>query len=38
MMPHPERATDDLLGNTDGRLIFESLVKTLEEKKFSIYN
>lgn len=25
MMPHPERATDALLGSTDGLLIFESL-------------
>ena len=38
MMPHPERAADDLLGNTDGRLILESLIRTLKEKKFSIYN
>jgi len=38
MMPHPERAADDLLGNTDGKLIFESLIQTLEEKKFSVYN
>ena len=38
MMPHPERASDDLLGNTDGRLIFESLLNTLNEKKFSVYN
>lgn len=26
MMPHPERASDDELGNTDGRAIFESLL------------
>jgi phosphoribosylformylglycinamidine synthase len=26
MMPHPERAADPDLGNTDGRLIFDSLV------------
>ncbi|GCD79711.1 phosphoribosylformylglycinamidine synthase subunit PurQ [Schleiferia thermophila] len=26
MMPHPERAADEELGNTDGRLIFESLL------------
>lgn len=26
MMPHPERATSSALGNTDGRLIFESLI------------
>lgn len=27
MMPHPERAADPLLGNTDGRLLFESLLQ-----------
>lgn len=26
MMPHPERASDDLLGNTDGRKFFESVI------------
>jgi phosphoribosylformylglycinamidine synthase len=26
MMPHPERAAEDVLGNTDGRLIFESML------------
>jgi phosphoribosylformylglycinamidine synthase len=26
MMPHPERAAEGILGNTDGRLIFESLL------------
>lgn len=26
MMPHPERAAEDILGNTDGRLLFESLI------------
>lgn len=29
MMPHPERACDFELGNTDGRLIFESILKTV---------
>lgn len=38
MMPHPERASDDELGNTDGRVILESLIKTLEEKKVSFFN
>lgn len=28
MMPHPDRAWDDLLGSTDGRLLFASLVET----------
>ena len=25
MMPHPERASEERLGNTDGRILFESL-------------
>jgi phosphoribosylformylglycinamidine synthase len=29
MMPHPERAADKLLGNEDGRLIFESILKSV---------
>ncbi len=29
MMPHPERAVDLLLGNTDGRMFFESIVAGL---------
>lgn len=32
MMPHPERASDDELGNTDGKHIFESIIKTLSKK------
>ena len=32
MMPHPERAADAELGNTDGRLFFESLIKEIEGK------
>ncbi|UCG27486.1 MAG: phosphoribosylformylglycinamidine synthase subunit PurQ [Bacteroidales bacterium] len=38
MMPHPERAADDELGNTDGRIIFESLIRMIKEKKISVYN
>lgn len=30
MMPHPERASDSELGNTDGRLIFESIVAMIK--------
>ena len=26
MMPHPERASDDVLGNNDGRIVFESIM------------
>lgn len=29
MMPHPERASEDLLGNTDGRGLFESLIGSI---------
>jgi phosphoribosylformylglycinamidine synthase len=29
MMPHPERATEDVLGSSDGRAIFESLIENL---------
>ena len=32
LMPHPERASEGLLGSADGRLIFESLVKWLETR------
>lgn len=32
MMPHPERASESLLGSADGRLIFESLIHSLESK------
>jgi phosphoribosylformylglycinamidine synthase len=28
MMPHPERCSEAVLGNTDGKLIFESLIKS----------
>jgi phosphoribosylformylglycinamidine synthase len=31
MMPHPERAADENLGNTDGKLIFESILEGIEE-------
>ncbi|MDQ3327117.1 MAG: phosphoribosylformylglycinamidine synthase subunit PurQ [Chloroflexota bacterium] len=29
MMPHPERSSDPLLGSSDGRVVFESLVRSL---------
>ena len=28
MMPHPERASEAILGNTDGKILFESLLST----------
>ena len=30
LMPHPERASETLLGSTDGRVIFRSLIEKLE--------
>jgi phosphoribosylformylglycinamidine synthase len=32
LMPHPERASEPLLGSADGRAVFESLVSWLEER------
>lgn len=32
MMPHPERATDPLMGSTDGLLLFRSMVAALAAK------
>lgn len=32
MMPHPERAAEDILGNTDGRVMFESLLQSIKNK------
>ncbi len=29
ILPHPERCSDDEIGNTDGRIIFESLIKSI---------
>ncbi len=33
LMPHPERASEALLGSEDGRAIFESLILSLERPK-----
>jgi len=33
LMPHPERASEALLGSTDGRAIFESLIFSLERRR-----
>lgn len=30
LMPHPERASEPLLGSADGRLIFESMIQALQ--------
>lgn len=32
LMPHPERACENILGSDDGKWIFESLIAALEEK------
>ena len=28
LMPHPERCAEEVLGNTDGRILFESLMES----------
>lgn len=33
LMPHPERASEEILGSADGRWIFESLIHSLEQRK-----
>jgi phosphoribosylformylglycinamidine synthase len=33
LMPHPERACESLLGSSDGRLVFESLIHALQGKQ-----
>jgi phosphoribosylformylglycinamidine synthase len=32
LMPHPERASEALLGSRDGRVIFESIIRSLERR------
>lgn len=32
MMPHPERACEEILGNNEGRRLFESIISALEGK------
>jgi phosphoribosylformylglycinamidine synthase subunit PurQ / glutaminase len=32
MMPHPERASEDLLGGADGKLIWRSMIESLVER------
>ena len=33
MMPHPERCCEEVLGGTDGRLIFESIIATIRSRQ-----
>jgi len=35
LMPHPERAGEALLGSADGRLIFESLIESLQNRQIA---
>jgi phosphoribosylformylglycinamidine synthase I len=35
LMPHPERASEAILGSADGRLIFESLIYALKNKSLA---
>lgn len=36
LMPHPERASEDLLGSADGRLVFESLDRWVTAQRSAI--
>ncbi len=36
MMPHPERASEGVLGNEDGRLILRSMVDALKKQKVGV--
>jgi phosphoribosylformylglycinamidine synthase len=31
MMPHPERCSEQMLGNEDGRIIFQSMIESLKK-------
>src|SRR5215471_3465917 len=33
LMPHPERASEAILGCADGRLVFESIIRSLESQR-----
>lgn len=37
MMPHPERASEEALGNTDGRYLFQSLFSWLKNTTLSLH-
>ena len=36
LMPHPDRASETVLGSTDGRWIFESMIAALEERRRAV--
>lgn len=33
MMPHPERCAEEMLGNEDGRIIFQSMIESLKKNQ-----
>lgn len=35
LMPHPERCAEMVLGNEDGRVIFQSMIQSLESKRLA---
>jgi phosphoribosylformylglycinamidine synthase len=32
MMPHPERCVEEILGSSDGRFIFDSIIQSIKNK------
>lgn len=36
MMPHPERAAEDVLGNTDGTLLFQSFISSVSKMEVDV--
>ena len=36
IMPHPERASEEVLGNTDGRLVFESFIHFVARQEVDV--
>jgi len=36
MMPHPERASEEKLGNTDGRLLLSSLIESVSKQEVDV--
>lgn len=36
LMPHPERASEEVLGNTDGRMIFESFIQFVSAQEVDV--
>jgi phosphoribosylformylglycinamidine synthase subunit PurQ / glutaminase len=38
LMPHPERASEPLLGSEDGRRVFESMIRSLQKQTAGVEN